>query len=109
MTHALVFSLLPLALTFSLLGPAPVLAAEPSANTARIAALAESTPTDRGRAVDYWKEGGPGVKAAAEAGLTGSDADLQTFLDTVGDVSFQDERVSAAQLSSVGGTELLVR
>ncbi|MFC9944335.1 ALF repeat-containing protein, partial [Streptomyces pratensis] len=105
--RALALSLLPLALTFGLLGSSPATAAGPDSGSAGIAVLAEATPTDRGRVIDYWKEGGPGVKAAAEAALTGSDAELQAFLTAVDDLSFQDERVSAAQIASVGGSELL--
>ena len=73
----------------------------------QITALAAVTSTDRGRVVDYWEHGGPGVKAAAEAALTGSDADVQAFLAAVDDLTFQDDRVSTAQLASVGGTELI--
>ncbi|MFF8965015.1 ALF repeat-containing protein [Streptomyces globisporus] len=105
--RTLVLGLLPLALACGLLGAAPVSATEPERTTERIAALAEATPSDRGRAVDYWVEGGPGVKAAAEAALTGTDAELQAFLTAADDIEIQDKRVSAAQIASVGGTELL--
>ncbi|KOV68509.1 hypothetical protein ADL01_23215 [Streptomyces sp. NRRL WC-3618] len=40
--------------------------------------------TDRGRIVNLWKSGGPGLKAAAEVALTGGDADVQRFLTVVG-------------------------
>ncbi|MFC9947985.1 ALF repeat-containing protein, partial [Streptomyces pratensis] len=106
-TRALVLGLLSLALTFGLLSSPPATAADSSPGAGDIAAMAEVTPTDRGRVVDYWKEGGPGVKAAAEAALTGSDAELETFLTAADDLSVQDQRVSAAQIASVGGTELL--
>lgn len=105
--RSLVLGLLPLALACGLLGAAPVSAAEPEPTTGRIAALAQATPSDRGRAVDYWVEGGPGVKAAAEAALTGTEAELQAFLTAAEDIEFQDKRVSAAQIASVGGAELL--
>ncbi|MGX1762114.1 ALF repeat-containing protein [Streptomyces lydicus] len=34
----------------------------------------------RERVVDYWTDGGPGVKEAAEQALLGKDEDLETFL-----------------------------
>ncbi|WP_433891324.1 ALF repeat-containing protein [Streptomyces sp. CA-111067] len=36
--------------------------------------------TDRGQVVKAWMTGGPAVKAAAEAAVTGSDSDVQAFL-----------------------------
>ncbi|MGW1482530.1 ALF repeat-containing protein, partial [Streptomyces rubiginosohelvolus] len=100
--------LLPLALTVGLLSSPPADAAEGGLDRdARISALAEVDATERGLAVDLWKSGGPGVRAAAEAALTGSDTDVQAFLAAAEDLSFQDNRVSAAQVASVAGTELL--
>jgi len=98
-------SLLPLALAVGLLGSPPAAAAGGTGGSARVAV--EVTPAERGLVVDYWKEGGPGVKAAAEAALTGSDADVQAFLTVADDLALQDTRVNAAQLASVGGSELL--
>ncbi|MGW1339063.1 ALF repeat-containing protein, partial [Streptomyces rubiginosohelvolus] len=95
-----------MALTLGLLGASPAVAGE-GGPTAGISALAEADPTHRGLAVDFWKSGGPGVKAAAEAALIGSDADVQAFLAAAEELTLQDSRVSAAQIASVGGTELL--
>ena len=91
--------LLPLALAAGLLGAAPAAAVSADAS--------EVTAADRGQVVDYWREGGPGVKAAAEAALTGTDADVETFLAAAGELTLQDERVTAAQVAGVGGPELL--
>lgn len=96
-------SLLPLALAVGLLGSPPASAAGATGDRAQVTAQANVTTAERGLVVDYWKEGGPGVKAAAEAALTGNDSDVQTFLAAVDSLAFQDERVSAAQLASVGG------
>ncbi|MBC3844446.1 hypothetical protein GXW82_42890 [Streptacidiphilus sp. 4-A2] len=51
-------------------------------------------------------ERGTRVRAAAEAALTGTDSDVHTFLDEVAGETFQDNRVAAAQLVSVGGVQL---
>lgn len=107
MIRAMALGLLPLVLAAGLLGSSPVAAEELPADSAEIAALAAVTPTNRGRVVDLWKSKGPGVKAAAEAALTGSDADVVAFLTAVDGIAFQDNRVSAAQLASVGGTQLI--
>ncbi|MFI1014869.1 polymorphic toxin-type HINT domain-containing protein [Streptomyces sp. NPDC020965] len=97
--------LLSLTLVVSLLGsPAAGTGQAPPNPAAGSVAIA---PTDRSRVVEHWKAGGPGVKAAAEAALTGSDTEVQAFLAAVEDLSFQDVRVGAVQLSGLGGTELL--
>ncbi|MEV3993625.1 DddA-like double-stranded DNA deaminase toxin [Streptomyces sp. NPDC049837] len=60
---------------------------------------------DRSYVVKAWREGGPGVKEAAEAALTGSDEDILTFLKTEeGLAQYHDERVAAGRMASVGGT-----
>ncbi|MGW1211138.1 ALF repeat-containing protein [Streptomyces sp. NPDC002499] len=98
--------LLPLALAVGLLSAPPATAAAGPTDGIP-AAVSAVDPADRGLVVDYWKAGGPGVKAAAEAALTGSDTDVQTFLAAADGVAFQDERVTAAQFASLGGSELL--
>ncbi len=100
--------LLPLALAVGLLGSPPASAAAGPTNGVRPTAVSAVGPADRGSVVDYWKAGsGPGVRAAAEAALTGSDVDVQNFLAAADGLVFQDERVTAAQFASVGGPELL--
>ena len=100
-------SLLPLALSAGLLSSAPAVAAVVPETVASRGARAEGTSSDRSLVVDYWREGGPVVRDAAQAALTGSDADVTAFLTVVKDLAFQDRRVSAAQIASVGGPELL--
>ncbi|WP_053746091.1 polymorphic toxin-type HINT domain-containing protein [Streptomyces sp. NRRL WC-3618] len=65
------------------------------------------TSTDRNMVVGYWQGGGPIVKEAAQAALTGSNADVAAFLGVADDLTFQDQRVTAARIASVGGPELL--
>lgn len=48
--------------------------------------------------------GGPGVKAAAEAALTGSDADISHFLSIEKTLRQRDDRLDGFSLLSVGGT-----
>ncbi|MFD0276833.1 polymorphic toxin-type HINT domain-containing protein [Kitasatospora sp. NPDC127111] len=60
--------------------------------------------SDRGRIVQIWKDGGPGVKAAAEAALLGSDADVRKFLDAdLKPAQLADDRLSATQIHDLGG------
>ncbi|WP_316528077.1 polymorphic toxin-type HINT domain-containing protein [Kitasatospora brasiliensis] len=60
--------------------------------------------SDRNRIVALWKEGGPGVKAAAEAALIGTDAAVRKFLDAdVKAAQLADDRVSATQIHDLGG------
>ncbi|MFD0350886.1 ALF repeat-containing protein [Kitasatospora aburaviensis] len=90
--------LLPLAMAASLLGTSPAYAAD-GAQPPTVPLL-----TDRGKVVESWLTGGPGVKAAAEAALLGTDADVRKFLDgerAVAQVS--DDQVSAAQIHALGG------
>lgn len=59
---------------------------------------------DRDYIVRAWKEGGPGVKQAAEAALAGTDDDILAFLATEEDLAqYHDERVAAGQMASTGG------
>ncbi|KPC74286.1 hypothetical protein ADL35_26640, partial [Streptomyces sp. NRRL WC-3753] len=63
--------------------------------------------TDRGLVVEFWVQGGPGVKAAAEAALRGSDEDVRRFLETGRDVAEAgDDRLDAVQMSGIGGPNL---
>ncbi|WP_335936362.1 ALF repeat-containing protein [Streptomyces sp. PTD5-9] len=87
-----------------LLGSAPATAAEPPTDPGEVPAVSLS---QRGVVVDLWKSGGPAVKAAAEAALTGTDEDVMRFLAGAGDDAIQDNRVGVAQLAGVGGKELL--
>ncbi|MCP3819225.1 polymorphic toxin-type HINT domain-containing protein [Streptomyces sp. A3M-1-3] len=98
--RVLCLSLLPLVFVAGLLGPVPASAVAAATDVEN---AASTQPTDRGRVLGLWKVGGPGVKAAAEVALSGSDADVQRFLAEVGDNAHQDDRVAAAQIASVGG------
>lgn len=81
-------------------------------------AVADDDPTELGessgaplsvgreRIVERWKTGGPGVKAAAEVALAGSDNDVMHFFAVVDGETFQDNRVVAAQKANVGGRSL---
>ncbi|MGW3227196.1 polymorphic toxin-type HINT domain-containing protein [Kitasatospora sp. NPDC001095] len=90
--------LLPAALAAGLLGPAPAFAAGPEAGAS------SQAPVDRGQVFTLWTIGGPGVKAAAEAALTGSDEDVERFLSVEKSLAeYHDDRVSAAQILSLGG------
>ncbi|MGI5483489.1 polymorphic toxin-type HINT domain-containing protein [Streptomyces lavendofoliae] len=68
---------------------------------------APAATTDRGRVLRFWKIGGPGVKAAAEVALAGTDGDVQRFLAEVSTTNRQDDRVAAAQVASVGGANTI--
>ncbi|MFF3909772.1 ALF repeat-containing protein, partial [Streptomyces sp. NPDC001848] len=104
--RVLCLGLLPSALVLGLLGPAPSPAtADGTAPTdSRIGGALPDT--DRAKVVRLWETGGPGVRAAAEAALVGSDDDVKNFLAQASDIQFQDERVATAQVASVGGTYL---
>lgn len=95
-------SALPLALVAGLLGAAPVAAAV-EAPAGELPGYV-IPPTERGRVVDLWKAGSPGVKAAAEVALTGSDAQVKTFLEQAAGIAFQDDRLSVAQVAGMGGS-----
>ncbi|WTK60321.1 ALF repeat-containing protein [Streptomyces anulatus] len=96
----LCLSLLPLACLAGLLAPAPVSALAPTARTAEPTA---AEPTDRGRVLTFWKVGGPGVRAAAEVALSGTDAEVDRFLAEVASTAHQDDRVAAANIAGIGG------
>ncbi|MEX3106610.1 ALF repeat-containing protein [Streptomyces sp. ST1020] len=60
--------------------------------------------TPRGDVLRAWKTGGPGVRAAAEAALLGSDAQVRAFLDSERAVAeLSDDRVATVQIFSAGG------
>ncbi|WP_326657182.1 polymorphic toxin-type HINT domain-containing protein [Streptomyces sp. NBC_00385] len=99
--HAITLTLLPLILVSGLIGTAPAAAEESTLNSHT--ELTSVEPTDRGRVLNFWKIGGPGVKAAAEVALSGDDTDVQRFLDELSNNAHQDNRVYAAQIASVGG------
>ncbi|MCY1144260.1 ALF repeat-containing protein [Actinoplanes sp. Pm04-4] len=68
------------------------------------AAAAEDVDMDRQEAVWDLSAGGPSVRRAAEAALTGSDADLQTYLDSGYDAAMEaDERSAAQVLAAMDG------
>ncbi|MGW1912619.1 ALF repeat-containing protein, partial [Streptomyces sp. NPDC002076] len=95
--------LLPIALAAGLLAGVPSRAAADGSP----AGAGNSGSADRARVLDLWSSGGPEVRAAAEAALTGGDDDVTNFLaKSAWSAEFQDERVSAAQLASVGGRNL---
>ncbi|MBW8740215.1 MAG: chemotaxis protein [Streptomyces turgidiscabies] len=96
-----------MALSASLLGSVPAVAAEVPVRAAESVATPKVTSADRSMVVDYWRSRGPIVKEAAQAALTGSDADVVAFLADAKDLNFQDQRVTAARIASVGGPELL--
>ncbi|MCM2423911.1 polymorphic toxin-type HINT domain-containing protein [Streptomyces sp. RKAG293] len=89
--RVLCLGLLPLTLMATLLGSST--------------AMADDAPggSDRGWIVRLWETSGPGVKAAAEVALTGTDADVQRFAAQLEETKFRDDRVEAAQIASVGG------
>ncbi|MFD9596436.1 polymorphic toxin type 27 domain-containing protein [Kitasatospora sp. NPDC059973] len=63
--------------------------------------------TDRGRTVEFWKAGGPAVKVAAEAALTGSDQDVRQFLDSGrAAAEYQDDKEAALQIIAQAGPGL---
>ncbi len=102
-TRVLCLTLLLLAFVASLLGPTPAIADDASVSDGTVSGV---PPTERGAVVEYWKAGGPGVKAAAEVALTGTDEDVQRFLGLAENEAFRDDRVTAAQIGSVGGRRL---
>ncbi|MFD0277498.1 polymorphic toxin-type HINT domain-containing protein [Kitasatospora sp. NPDC127111] len=63
--------------------------------------------TDRGRIVGLWNNGGSSVRAAAEAALVGTDADVRRFLDSdLAVAQEQDDRALALKLVTSGGRGL---
>ncbi|MEU1625328.1 polymorphic toxin-type HINT domain-containing protein [Streptomyces sp. NPDC020096] len=100
--RVLCLSLLPIALVAGLIGPTPTHAwadDQPTANSPTGAI----PDTDRGRVVRLWETGGPGVRAAAEVALAGSDEQVRHFLAQASDIGVQDQRIQAARIASVGG------
>ncbi|MFB7234857.1 DddA-like double-stranded DNA deaminase toxin [Streptomyces sp. NPDC056269] len=53
--------------------------------------------------VNYWEEGGAGVKKAAEKALLGSDQDVDHFFDIVDGIEFADNSVTASRMFAVAG------
>ncbi|MGW2561584.1 polymorphic toxin-type HINT domain-containing protein [Streptomyces sp. NPDC001514] len=91
-SRTLIGGLLPLALLSTLVSAAP------------IAAAAEPTISDRGQTVAFWKSGGPAMKSAAGAALTGSDADIRAFLDKGRAIAENlDDREAALQVVAEAG------
>ncbi|MFD6888106.1 ALF repeat-containing protein [Streptomyces sp. NPDC059957] len=74
-------------------------------STSATAADEEELPpqTARGRVVELWMAGGPGVKAAAEAALTGTNQDIDKFLAAEPVFRRTDDRADAYSMISVGG------
>lgn len=102
-TRALCLSLF-LALVAGVVGAAPATADE-VIDWDEYGTVTDHLPaTDRGRVVELWKTGGPGVKAAAEVALMGSDADVKEFLGHEKDIAqLSDDRVATVQIFSAGG------
>ncbi|MCU7825301.1 polymorphic toxin type 27 domain-containing protein [Kitasatospora sp. DSM 101779] len=91
---------MPLALLAGLLSAAPAAADDP--------APAGLGATDRGKVVQFWQDGGPAVKAAAEAalGASGQDA-VGTFLSSGrAAAQEQDDREATLQIVAQGGRAL---
>ncbi|MGW5251354.1 ALF repeat-containing protein, partial [Streptomyces sp. NPDC004129] len=87
--RVLCLGLLPSALVLGLLGPAP----SPARADGTPPTTATGSPlpdTDRAKVVRLWETGGPGVRAAAEGALVGSDDDVKNFLAQASDIQFQD-------------------
>ncbi|MGW1171894.1 ALF repeat-containing protein, partial [Streptomyces sp. NPDC002550] len=104
--RVLCLGLLPSALVLGLLGPAPS-PARADGTTPTDTGISGALPdTDRAKVVRLWETGGPGVRAAAEVALVGSDDDVKTFLSQASDIAVQDERVAVAQFASIGGLSL---
>ncbi|OKI25143.1 polymorphic toxin-type HINT domain-containing protein [Streptomyces sp. CB03911] len=91
--------MVPLALVAGLLTAAPVMAEEPLSSGLGA--------TDRGKIVEFWKAGGPALRAAAETALIGSDQDVHQFLDT-GRATAEnvDDREAALQIVAQAGPGL---
>ncbi|MGW4897934.1 polymorphic toxin-type HINT domain-containing protein [Kitasatospora sp. NPDC004240] len=88
-----------MALIGGLLSAAPVAADEPPPGGLGA--------TDRGKIVEFWKSGGPAVKAAAEIALMGSEQDVRRFLESGrAAAEYQDDREAALQIVAQGGTGL---
>ncbi|MBP0450582.1 hypothetical protein J5Y04_13655 [Kitasatospora sp. RG8] len=84
-------------------GPAANAGSTPSAEPPPVV-LPDS---DRGKAIVFWDAGGAAVRAAAEAALAGSDADVRAFLDSgKAAAELKDDREIALQLVAAGGREL---
>ncbi|MGW2016705.1 polymorphic toxin-type HINT domain-containing protein [Streptomyces sp. NPDC001927] len=68
-------------------------------------AIAEEAdlPPDRRLAVDYWMDGGTGVKEAAERALLGTDADIEKFLADKELIQQIDDRVDLSRIINAGG------
>ncbi|MFJ8476404.1 polymorphic toxin-type HINT domain-containing protein [Kitasatospora sp. NPDC094011] len=70
--------------------------------------------TDRGRALQAWKDGGPSVKAAAEIALAGTADQVRLFLGTpqspqdgeLAKAETKDTRAALLQMVSAGGPRL---
>ncbi|HLL68371.1 MAG TPA: ALF repeat-containing protein [Micromonosporaceae bacterium] len=70
-------------------------------------AAEEVTPVDRAPVVTAWQMGGTQVRAAAEAALVGSDAQIREFLDGGWQKAQQlDERDAVAKVISEGGPSM---
>ncbi|WP_208870111.1 ALF repeat-containing protein, partial [Streptomyces monomycini] len=60
----------------------------------------------RGQVVDYWTDGGTGIKAAAEQALLGTDEDIEKFFAEKDSIEFDDDYVAASRMISAGGPGL---
>ncbi|MGW5002531.1 DddA-like double-stranded DNA deaminase toxin [Streptomyces hydrogenans] len=88
---------LPTALAATLLSAAPAVAEEEQLDpqVARFWA--------RAAVVNYWQQGGEGVKRSAERALLGTDQDVEAFHSTVAQTEFADDSVAATRMMAVGG------
>ncbi|WP_189702747.1 ALF repeat-containing protein, partial [Streptomyces anandii] len=87
-------ALLPLALTAGLLGASPARAVDGDS---------DSLPPDRDLVVEYWRDGGSGVKEAAERALLGGDDDIRAFLHDQPALQAVDDRVDVSRIINAGG------
>lgn len=84
--------LLSTALAIGLLGPAPALADDDSEYI-----------LNRGIVVEYWRDGGSGVKEAAERALLGTEDDIRAFVRDQPALQTADDRVEVSRIINAGG------
>ncbi|WP_167745486.1 hypothetical protein, partial [Streptomyces monomycini] len=82
-------------LVAGLLGAGPAAAADPADQ--------DVLPLRRGMVLDYWLDGGAGIKMAAEQALLGSDEDIQRFFTQKAGIAFDDSYIAASRILGEGG------
>ncbi|MFI1163382.1 polymorphic toxin-type HINT domain-containing protein [Streptomyces sp. NPDC020801] len=86
-------ALLPLTLAAGLLGASPARAADDDSDFS----------LDRGLVVEYWRDGGSGVKEAAERALLGGDDEIRAFIHDQPALQAVDDRVDVSRIINAGG------